>query len=207
MLKLLGRITSINVRKALWVLDALGLAYEREDWGLPIRDPKVPQFLALNPNAQVPVLLDGDFVLWESVAVMDYLNEAHGGGVLMPKDAKARALAMQWVQWQSTEMGRHWVYPLNALVRKTPGFDDADKLAKSVAAWTQTMGIIEAHLDKGLPFVAGDSFTLADISITLGLHRWFATPIAHAPMPAAEAYYRRMQERPAAAPWLTAATP
>ncbi|MBU1304481.1 MAG: glutathione S-transferase family protein [Alphaproteobacteria bacterium] len=207
MLKLLGRITSINVRKVLWALDELGIGYDREDWGLPLRDPKVPEFLALNPNGQVPVLVDGDFVLWESVAVMAYVNEAHGAGALMPQDAKARALAMQWVQWQSTEMGRHWVYPLNALVRKTPGFDDPDKLAKSVAAWAKTMEIIEGQLAKGMDFVAGDRFTLADISITLGLHRWFATPIAHAPMPASEAYYRRMMQRPAAAPWLTAATP
>ena len=94
-LKILGRVTSINVRKALWVLDELGVAYEREDWGLPLRDPKVPEFLAFNPNAQVPVLIDGDFVLWESIAIMSYLNEARGSGALMPDDAQTRALAMQ----------------------------------------------------------------------------------------------------------------
>ena len=65
MMKVLGRITSINVRKVLWALDELGLPYEREDWGLPLRDPKVPEYLALNPNGQIPVLIDGDFSMWE----------------------------------------------------------------------------------------------------------------------------------------------
>ena len=59
MLVVLGRITSINVRKVLWALDELGLGYEREDWGLPLRDPRTPEFLALNPNGQVPVVIEG----------------------------------------------------------------------------------------------------------------------------------------------------
>ncbi|MCS6759042.1 MAG: glutathione S-transferase N-terminal domain-containing protein [Candidatus Devosia euplotis] len=67
MVKILGRLTSINVRKVLWLLDELGVTYEREDWGLPLRDPKVPAFLALNPNAQVPVLIEDDFVLWATL--------------------------------------------------------------------------------------------------------------------------------------------
>jgi glutathione S-transferase len=62
-LKLLGRITSINVRKVTWALDEMGIAYDREDWGQPLRDPKVPEFLKLNPNAQVPVIIDDGFVL------------------------------------------------------------------------------------------------------------------------------------------------
>lgn len=207
MLKVLGRVTSINVRKALWVADELGLAYEQENWGMPLRDPKVPEFMALNPNAQVPVLVEGDFVLWESIAVMLYLNEAHGQGRLLPKDAKMRAIAMQWLLWQTTEMGSHWAYALMAIVRKAPGFDDTLKLADNIGGWTRKMTIIEAHLADGRDFVAGDSFTLADIAIALGLHRWFAIPFEHAPMPASEAYYRRMGQRPAAAKWLTAETP
>src|SRR5688500_7971338 len=78
MLRVLGRATSINVRKVLWALEELGLAYEREDWGMPVRDPNVPEFLALNPNGQVPVLVEGDFVLWESNAILTYLAEREG---------------------------------------------------------------------------------------------------------------------------------
>ena len=78
MLKVLGRITSINVRKVLWAADEMGLGYAREDWGKPIRDPNVPEFLALNPNGQVPVVIDDGFVLWESGAVLRYLAEKAG---------------------------------------------------------------------------------------------------------------------------------
>jgi len=207
MLKILGRVTSINVRKALWVLDELGIAHVREDWGLPLRDPHVPEFLALNPNAQVPVLIEDGFVLWESIAIMGYLNQTQGGGALLPADPREQALAMQWVLWQNNDMGSHWGYPLRSIIRKEAGFDDADKLAQQIAAWTTKMAIIEAHLARSGPFVIGSAFSLADIAITLGLHRWFAIPFEHAPMPAAEAYYQGMLRRPAAKAWLTAQTP
>ena len=95
MLRVLGRVTSINVRKVLWALDELGLAYEREDWGLPIRDPKVPEFLALNPNGQVPVLIDGDFSMWESNAILVYLAECYGRGALLSDDVQTRAVTLQ----------------------------------------------------------------------------------------------------------------
>ena len=207
MIKILGRVTSINVRKATWALDELGVSYEREDWGMPLRDPKVPEFLSLNPNAQVPVLIDGDFVLWESIAIMGYLNQVYGQGRLMPEAPREQALAMQWVLWQNNEMGTHWGYPLRSIIRKEAGFDDPALLAQNIAAWTGKMGIIEAHLAQSGPFVAGGRFSLADIAITLGLHRWFAIPFDHTPMPAAQAYYQSMLERPAAKAWLTPQTP
>ncbi|MGV8831273.1 MAG: glutathione S-transferase family protein [Devosia sp.] len=207
MLKILGRVTSINVRKVLWTLGELGIAHEREDWGMPLRDPKVPAFLALNPNAQVPVLVEDGFVLWDSIAIMGYINQAYGKGRLLPGNAHEQALAMQWVHWQNNEMGSHWGYPLRSIIRKEAGFDDPDKLAQNIASWTGKMGIIEAHLAKSGGYVVGSSFSLADIAITLGLHRWFAIPFDHAPMPAAEAYYQAMAQRPAAKAWLSADAP
>src|SRR5690348_3846159 len=80
MLKVLGRVTSINARKALWALDEMGVAYEREDWGVPLRDPRTPEFTKLNPNAQVPVIIDDGFVLWESGAILRYLADRHRSG-------------------------------------------------------------------------------------------------------------------------------
>jgi glutathione S-transferase len=206
MMRILGRVTSINVRKATWAAGELGLAYEHEDWGMPNRDPKVPEFMALNPNAQVPVLVEDEFVLWESVAIMLYLN-LKAGGSLLPGDTRQQGLVMQWVLWQNNEMGSNWAYPLMSIIRKAPGFDDSQKLADNIAAWTGKMNIIEAHLAKSGDFVVGNDFSLADIAITLGLHRWFAIPFEHPPMPACEAYYTRMKARPAAAEWMTNATP
>ncbi|HTU61624.1 MAG TPA: glutathione S-transferase N-terminal domain-containing protein, partial [Polyangiales bacterium] len=62
MLKILGKASSINVRKVLWLCAELDMPYEREDWGAGFRDTNTPEFLALNPNAQVPVIRDGEFV-------------------------------------------------------------------------------------------------------------------------------------------------
>ena len=134
MLKLLGRVTSINVRKVLWALDELGLAYEREDWGMPLRDPKVPEFLDLNPNGQVPVLVEGAFTLWESNAILIYLAEREGR--LLPEQLELRALALQWLGWQASELNPPWGYAVNALIRKAPGYDDPAKVADSMAART-----------------------------------------------------------------------
>ena len=207
MMRVLGRITSINVRKVLWALDELGLAYDREDWGLPIRDPKVPEFLALNPNGQVPVLIDGDFSMWESNAILVYLAERYGMGILLPDDIQTRALALQWLGWQVSDLNPAWMYAVLALQRKVPGYDNAERIAESLTRWTARMDILEAELAKGRPFIAGDSFSIADIAMGLSIHRWFCLPAEKKAMPATEAYYRRLLAREAGARWMSAETP
>ena len=206
-IKILGRVTSINVRKVLWAADEMGLAYDREDWGLPIRDPKVPEFLALNPNGQVPVLIDGDFVLWESNAVLLYLAETYGRGTLWTEAPHLRARMYQWLGWQASELNPPWGYAVNALVRHTPGYDDPAKIADSIERWTVKMELLEGHLAKGESYVAGGQFTLADIAIGLSVHRWFMTPFEKADLPAVAQYYGRLKERPAGVAWLGAGTP
>jgi len=205
MLKILGRVTSINVRKALWALDELGLTYEREDWGLPIRDPKVPEFLALNPNAQIPVLIENGFVLWESNAILIYLAEREGK--LLPHKLEQRALALQWLGWQASELNPPWGYAVNALIRKTAGYDDADKIADSMLRWGVKMAILEAHLAQGGAFVAGDEFTIADIALGLSVHRWVSIPAVKPELPAVAAYYERLLSRVAGARWMGPETP
>lgn len=204
-LKILGRVTSINVRKVLWAAEELGIAHEQEDWGLPIRDPNVPEFTALNPNAQVPVIVDDGFVLWESNAILRYLAEKHGG--LLPADLGGRALVEQWLCWQLGELNPQWGYAVNALMRNNPGYADRDRIAESVARWTRVLRVLEGQLARG-DYVAGEAFSIADIAIALSSHRWFSTPIPDRPsLPAIEAHYRRMQARPAGGRWMTAATP
>ncbi|MCW5721421.1 MAG: glutathione S-transferase N-terminal domain-containing protein [Devosia sp.] len=196
MLRVLGRVTSINVRKVLWTLDELGETYEREDWGLPLRDPKVPQFLTLNPNGTVPVLIEADgFAMWESNAVMVYLAQTRGR--LLPGGGHELGLALQWLGWQSSELNPPWMYAIHALVRKTPGYDDPEKIAESIARWSAKMRILEAELAKGRPFIAGADFSLADIALGLSIHRWFQTPFEHIALPAVSAYYALLRSRPA----------
>ena len=205
MIKLLGRTTSINVRKVLWALDELNLDYDREDWGLPIRDPKTPEFLALNPNAQVPVLVEDGFVLWESNAILIYLAEREGK--LLPRALQQRALALQWLGWQAAELNPPWGYAVNALIRNTPGYDDPAKIAESMAKWGAKMEILEAHLARVESFVTGDEFTLADISLGLSIHRWVSISAEKPALPAVESYYQRLMSRDAGARWMGPGTP
>jgi glutathione S-transferase len=205
MLQVLGRVTSINVRKVLWALDELNLRYEREDWGMPIRDPKVPEFLELNPNGQVPVFVENGFVLWESNAILVYLAEREG--VLLPQHLEARALALQWLGWQASELNAPWGYAVNALIRKTPGYDDAGRIAESMRGWAAKMEILEGQLARGTQFVAGDEFTVADIALALSVHRWMSVPAEKPPFAAVGAYYDRMMSRDAGARWMGAETP
>jgi glutathione S-transferase len=206
MLRVLGRVTSINVRKVVWAADEMGIAYEREDWGLPIRDPHEPEFLALNPNAQVPVIVDDGFVLWESNAILRYLAEKMGSD-LLPSDPKERALVDQWLTWQATELNPSWSYAMMALLRKRAGYDDAERIKASIAAWTDKMRILEAQLARTGGFVANGRFSLADIVLALSTHRWVMTPFDKPRLPAAEAHYAQMQSRLAGGAYMGATTP
>src|SRR6202040_1669764 len=79
-LRIWGRANSVNVQKVLWCLSELDLAHERIDAGMAFGRNRDPDYLAMNPNARVPTLVDGDFVLWESNSIMRYLVLAHAPG-------------------------------------------------------------------------------------------------------------------------------
>jgi glutathione S-transferase len=197
MLKLLGKAASINVRKVLWTCAELGLAVEREDWGAPIRDPRAPEFLALNPNGLVPVLRDGDAVLWESNTICRYLAAREGRGDLLPAAPLARARVEQWMDWQAGELNNSWRYAFMALVRHSPAHADAAQIDAGVAGWNRHMAILDGQLQRTGAYAAGESFTLADVVLGLATHRWHAAPIERPALPAVAAYYERLSQRPA----------
>ncbi|GAB7549593.1 glutathione S-transferase family protein [Cupriavidus sp. 8B] len=197
MLKILGKASSINVRKVLWCCDELGLPFVREDWGSSYRATDTAEFLALNPNAMVPVLDDDGFVLWESNTIIRYLASRYGDGdgAIYPAAAQQRARVEQWMDWQATELNNAWRYAFMALVRQSPLHQDAAALAASIGNWSRHIGILERQLSGTGGYVAGDRFTLADIPIGLSVNRWYATPLAHPDYPAVAAYFERLGGR------------
>jgi len=194
-LKILGKATSINVRKVLWTCIELGLAYAQEDWGSGFKSTDTPQFRALNPNGLVPVLIDGDFVLWESNSIIRYLANQYGGDALYPAEPKARARIDQWIDWQASDLNTAWRYAFMALVRQSATHQDAVQVEASVAGWNAHMAILEAQLARTGAYVAGPEFTLADIPIGLSVNRWVSTPFRHPDFPAVMAYYERLSLR------------
>jgi glutathione S-transferase len=195
MLRILGKTTSINVRKVLWTCAELGLSFEQEDWGSGFRATDVAEFRALNPNAMVPVIQDGDFVLWESNSIIRYLAGRYHGERLYPTDPCERARCDQWIDWQASELNRAWSYAFLAMVRRSPEHQDAQLIALSWANWTKHMAIIERQLERTGAFVAGQVFSLADIPIALSINRWLETPLQHEDFPAITAYLTRLAER------------
>jgi glutathione S-transferase len=193
-LRVLGRLSSINVRKVMWTAANLGLAVEREDWGVGHRSPQEPAFLALNPNALVPVLVDGATVLWESNSICRYLAARQGDTGLLPSAPAERARVEQWMDWQAGELNNAWRTAFLALHRGVP--TPADAIALSADRWNQHMRILDDQLSHTGAYVAGSDFTLADVVLGLSAQRWKATPIAHAELPAVAAYLQRLQTRP-----------
>lgn len=195
MLKILGKRSSINVRKVLWACAELGLSHQLEEWGSGCSDVNTDAFKALNPNAMVPVLIDGDFVLWESNAILRYLANCHGGSALYPLEPRARARVDQWLDWQASDLNGAWRYAFMALVRHSPEHGDARQTQRSLDAWHRFMRVLEGRLVDTGAYVAGETFSLADIAVGLSVHRWYQTPFEHPHLDAVDDYYRRIERR------------
>ncbi|MDR9865461.1 glutathione S-transferase family protein [Pseudomonas baetica] len=195
MLRVLGKASSINVRKVLWTCAELQIPFAREDWGSGFKSTDTPEFLALNPCAMVPVIQDDDFTLWESNSIIRYLVARYDGAHLYPTDARDRARVDQWIDWQASELNRSWSYAFVSLVRKSPDHRDRAALANGIEQWSKTMKILDQQLEKTGAYISGEQFSLADIPIGLSVNRWFETPLQHPHLPAVNAYYERLSQR------------
>ena len=197
MLQILGKSTSINVRKVLWLCQELELPYELQQWGAGHRPTETREFRALNPNALVPVIKDGSFVLWESNAICRYLAAAYSKAGLLPANLQERALVEQWMDWQATELNNSWRYAFMSLVRRSPAHTDPDAVAAGLSNWNRHMAMLDEQLQTTGAFVTGARFTLADIVLGLATNRWFMTPMERPVLPAVTDYYERLSQRPA----------
>nr|WP_314861396.1 glutathione S-transferase [uncultured Undibacterium sp.] len=195
MLKILGKSSSINVRKVLWTCAEIGIAYELEQWGSGEQPTNTPYFLRLNPNGMVPVIVDEGLSLWESNSICRYLACKHKRADLLPLDSMTRAHVEKWMDWQATELNNAWRYAFMASVRQSAAHRDPIALKNSVAEWNRHMQLLDAQLSNTGAYVNGATFTLADIVLGLSVHRWMSAPIAHQTLPAVGAYYERLSER------------
>jgi glutathione S-transferase len=91
MRRLWGRTTSSNVAKVLWLLDEIGLSFERIDAGGAFGGTGTPEYRAMNPTGMIPVWQEDGFAMWESNAILRYLAARHAPGPLWPEDHRARA--------------------------------------------------------------------------------------------------------------------
>ena len=153
--------------------------------------------LAQNPNGLVPVIVDGDFVLWESNSIIRYLANKWAAEALLPVEPQARAEVDRWIDWQATEFNSAWRYAFSAIVRRNPAFHDAarsrHRRSNGRAWWRSSTASSRAPAAMS----PGAAFTLADIPIGLSVNRWFMTPFERPAFAHVEAYYERLSRRPA----------
>jgi glutathione S-transferase len=197
MLKIWGRISSINVRKAVLAAQWLGIAFERIDAGHEFGIVKTPEYLAKNPNALVPLLEDGDFRLWESNVIVRYLCAKHSPGQLYPQSLTDRFDAERWMDWQQTTLNPAGRNAFVQLLRTAPDQRQPELVAQSLAATERLMALLDDHLSRRA-FMAGDAFTMADIPIACDVHRWRGLPIERAPRVHLERWYQGIAAHPAA---------
>ncbi|MBL8548810.1 MAG: glutathione S-transferase family protein [Hyphomonadaceae bacterium] len=208
MLRILGRPTSLNVRKVLVTLDEIGAPYAHEpQWATPAAPSQSAEFRKLNPNGLIPVIEDENGLMWESNAICRYLAAKHARADLFPLDFAVRARIDMWMDWQAAELNDTWRYAFMALAKSHPRYTDPEKIAESVARWNAALAILDARLAATRAYVAGDAYTLADIVLGVSAHRWRATPLEHADLPAVRGWLAMLDARPAFAKYATAEYP
>jgi glutathione S-transferase len=195
MLKIWGRKNSANVQKVLWCCAELDIPFERVDVGGAFGRNHEPDYLAMNPNARVPTIKDGELICWESNTIIRYLAATRNGARLHPTDPVRRTEVERWMDWQLAQLTPkmttlHFGYYRTPPEQRNQAALDA-ALTESSANWS----ILDRHLD-GRRYLAGDDFSLADISIGPFVHRWHVYPVARPSLPHLKAWYERLAERP-----------
>ena len=193
MLRIYGSANSRTIR-VLWMVGELGLAYEHSDWLPRAPETRTPEFLALNPNARVPVIDDDGFVLSESMAINLYLAKKHRSA-LYPADPRHEALAWQWSLWETDRLDRQMV----DYVRHTTALPAAERKPELAdKAWKEVvpaLDVLETALKKS-EWLAGPQFSVADLNVASALYRALTVDLGK--WPHVQAWFNRCWERPAA---------
>ncbi len=195
MLHIWGRLSSLNVRKVVWAAQETGVPFTRTDAGLAFGVVKTPEYLRLNPNAQVPTLQDGELVLWESNVIVRYLC-ARYAPALYPQDLAQRFDAERWMDWQQTTLNPAGGAAFLQWIRTPAERRDPAVIDKSVAAMTPLLTLLDQHLSQRT-YMGGAEFSMADIPVACDIHRWFGLPQPRPALPHLERWYASILARPA----------
>lgn len=184
---------SPNARPVLATLEHLGLSVDKQVVDITQGEQQNPEFVALNPNGKIPVLEDGDFVLWESAAICQYLADAYGQGTLYASEPRGRADITRWLLWRNA----HWhpacsTITFENVIKPMLGQqrDDA-KAQEGRQQFAQFAPVLEQRLGQGA-FLVGDTVTIADFSVASSLSYWEQAQIPLGDYPAIRAWLERL---------------
>ena len=175
---------SVNCRKVLAGLDLLGAPFELVHVDYFKGEHKEPAYTSINPNGSIPAMVDGDLVLWESNAILQYAADKMGNEACYPKDLKTRADINRWLLWESSSwFPSCYVFLVENCVKPLLGAQpDPAVLDAQAAQFHKLAGILDARL-QGNRWIAGSGPTIADIALAapMHLHGWQRLPLADHP--------------------------
>src|SRR5277367_2957381 len=185
MLRVLGRGTSGNVQKVVFLLEELGFPYTREDYGRQFNNTQTEAYLALNPCGKVPTLVDGEVVVWESNTILRYLcSKLAGGAALYPADPAARSQVERWMDWQLASLNAPYLGVFREAKKKE------EERAASFAADAKELTAQLELLDRGIGgWIAGANFSVADICLGPIIDRALAFPVPLPAIPGVRAWH------------------
>ena len=197
MLKILGRSSSSNVQKVVWLCGELEIPFERIDIGGPFGGNDQPEYLALNPNGVVPTIDDEGFILWESNTIVRYLAEKHARGTeYWPADIKTRANAHRWMDWALSILAPRHVPVFQGLIRTPEADRDMGRISASRDLWAQANKVMDGWLAKN-KYLSGKSFGIGDIPASPFTYRWFNLQIDREDFPHLKRWHQEICQRPA----------
>jgi glutathione S-transferase len=196
-MKLYGFPLSPNTWKVRAVAAHLGIPLELEF--VDLTKPRTADYLAINPTGRTPTLVDGDFALAESNAIMQYLASRKPNS-LWPDDVKVRADITHWQCWLLAHWGAEACQPLivNRLVKKVLNLGPPDEaaVAKGTESFNREARVLDATLAKH-PYLVGNSLTLADFAVAAPLFYAKEAELPLAPYPHLRDWFARVSALPA----------
>jgi len=193
-IELWGRENAYNVQKAMWTLAELQLEYRHYDVGSTPGDLETAEFSALNPHQRIPVLRDNGAIIWESNSIVRYLAAQYGAGTLWVEDAFERSQAERWMDWELAKLQPDFIDLFWGYYRTPPDFRDQ----VSIETVQQSCDLHFQQLDRHLelqPYLAGETFSMADIPCGVCLYRYFEMGLAVAKPRFVMHWYQRLAQR------------
>jgi len=195
MITLLGKSIS-RAARCLWALEEVGVEYEHKPLDYTKGDAKTEAFLAINPGAKIPALIDGDVALFESLAINLYIAQTCGKGTLWPDDAPGQALCLQWTLFAASELEPPGAARLVEFVFKSEAERSQETIDAAAERSKGPLNTLEATL-QDRPYLGGDSFTAADLNAACVMEYFVRTKFDLSPWPKVKDWISRCLVRPA----------
>ncbi|MFO1361297.1 MAG: glutathione S-transferase [Burkholderiales bacterium] len=192
MLKIWGRVNSINVQKVMWTVAELNVPHTRVDAGMAFGVVGTPEYRALNPNGRVPTIDYDGFVLWESNTIVRYLYARHGPARTLEESYAAE----KWMDWVLATLAAPVTTAFWQLIRTPAEKRDDGAVAAAVEQAADAFKIADDAL-ASQPYLSGRALSMGDVPLGCFVHRWLNLPVERPAHPNITRYYERLQSHPA----------